>query len=374
MGRATLESWDIARDALVDLHRVDSRMTRRRVAVLTVKSSSEVGGAERFFGGLVGGLRGLGVETERVDVESDESSFETIEESYLRFYDLDLSSYDGVISTKAPSYAARHPNHICYLMHTMRVFYDMFDEEYPNAPEWKREQRAQVHRMDTAALGTGRIRALFAIGREVAMRLATYNRLQSTVIHHGLNLEGPRPRAYDYAFLPGRLHRWKRVDLVIQALKRVERPLRLLITGTGEDERHFRSQAGDDPRIAFLGRVSDERLLSLYADALVVPFVPVREDYGLVTLEAFRASKPVITCTDSGEPTVFVRDGETGFCCAPEPGEIADRMTWFFDHPNEAAAMGARAAASVRHLRWDVVCSRLLEPLFPGEFARTPKD
>ena len=349
-------------------------MTERRVAVLTVKSSSEPGGAERFFEGLVAGLRGWGVTAERVELESDESSFETIEESYLRFYDQNLSSYDGVISTKAPSYAARHPNHVCYLVHTMRVFYDMFEHEYPDAPEWQRLQRDQIHRMDTLALGKGRIKALFSIGHEVSARLASYNRLPSTVLHPGLNFELPRPGAYDYAFLPGRLHRWKRVDLIIEALKQVDRPLRFLIAGTGEDENTFRETAGGDPRIEFLGRVNDAQLLGLYADALVVPFVPVREDYGLVTLEAFRARKPVITCTDSGEPTVFVRNGETGFACAPEPADIAERLTWLFDHRNEAAAMGERGEASIRHIRWDVVSSRLLEALFPGEFGRSPGD
>jgi len=344
-------------------------MTNRRIAVLTVKSSSDVGGAERFFEGLVAGLRGLGVETDQIDLECDESSFETIEEAYLRFYDHDLSSYDGVISTKAPSYAARHPNHVCYLMHTMRVFYDMFEQEYPAAPDWRREQRNRIHRMDTAALGKGRIKTLFTIGHEVSARLARYNRLASTVMHHGLNLDSPRPGAYEYAFMPGRLHRWKRVDLIIEAVKRVPRPLRFLIAGTGEDENRFREKAAGDPRITFLGRVSDARLLELYADALVVPFAPVREDYGLVTLEAFRARKPVITCTDSGEPTFFVRDGETGFCCAPDPADIAEKLTWFFDHRSEAAAMGARAEASIRHLRWDIVCGRLLDALFPGAFA-----
>jgi len=39
----------------------------------------------------------------------------------------------GVISTKAPGYMIRHRNHICYLQHTMRVFYDMFDVEFPKA-------------------------------------------------------------------------------------------------------------------------------------------------------------------------------------------------------------------------------------------------
>ncbi len=143
-------------------------MTERRVAVLTVKSSSEPGGAERFFEGLVAGLRGWGVTAERV--EFDESSFETIEESYLRFYDQNLSSYDGVISTKAPSYAARHRTTSaisCTRCGCSTTCSSMSTQTRRSGNGYN-----QIHRMDTSALGKGRIKALFSIGHEVSARLS----------------------------------------------------------------------------------------------------------------------------------------------------------------------------------------------------------
>ena len=76
----------------------------------------------------------------------------------------------------------------------------------------------------------------------------------------------------------------------------------------------------------------------------------------------------MVTCTDSGEPNVFVREGETGFSCAPVASEIAGKLTWLFDHPQEAAAMGVRGEASIRHIRWDLVGNKLLSALFPDEF------
>ena len=50
--------------------------------------------------------------------------------SYVRCYDLDLRQYDLVISTKAPTYLVRHPRHVSYLVHTLRVFYDRFAGEF----------------------------------------------------------------------------------------------------------------------------------------------------------------------------------------------------------------------------------------------------
>jgi len=52
------------------------------------------------------------------------------------------------------------------------------------------------------------------------------------------------------------------------------------------------SQAGLDQLSTYgilSGMTQDEILL--YADALVVPFVPIHEDYGLITVEAFLAKR-----------------------------------------------------------------------------------
>ena len=277
-------------------------MIAKNIAVVTVTSmSSETGGAERLYDGLINILNSLGVDADRIALESDESCFESIKETYLRFYDIDLSKYDGVISTKAPSYIIRHPNHICYLIHTMRVFYDMFDIEFSHKSEKLEKQRKFIQMLDRKALDFPRTKRIFTIGNEVSNRLFKYNGLKSVVLHPGLTFDNFKNGSYkNYLFLPGRLHRWKRVDLVIRAMKYVNRDIHLKIAGTGEDEEMLKSLSAEDPRIEFLGRVSDKDLVSLYSHALAVPFMPLMEDYGYVTLEAFRSRKPVITCIDSG--------------------------------------------------------------------------
>ena len=169
------------------------------------------------------------------------------------------------------------------------------------------------------------MRKHFVIGHRPYQRLyevdVLWQRIKFEVLHPAPALQGFRePRIGEYVFVPGRLHRWKRVDLIINALQYVKKDIPLWIAGTGEDEASLRALAGGDRRIEFLGRVSDEQLLDLYAGALVVPFVPLNEDYGLITIEAFRSKKPVITCFDSGEPTYFVKNGVTGFVVRPGAG------------------------------------------------------
>jgi glycosyltransferase involved in cell wall biosynthesis len=332
------------------------------VAILaSLSASGEQGGAERLYVGLRNALEQAGLAVEILEIYNDESDFGQIEKSYLRFYDLDLGAYDGIVSAKAPSYVARHANHVCYLMHTIRVFYDMFEEAFPAPTREVLEQRRLVHALDTAALT--RPRRLFAIGEEVAQRLRRYNGLDAAVMRHPSSLRGLHEGAFDYFLAPGRLHRWKRTDLAIAAMRHVRGPVELVISGAGEDEERLRGLAACDPRIRFVGRVSDRALTDLYADALAVVFTPEREDLGLVTLEAFQSAKPVITCIDSGEPARLIEDGRNGFVCRPDPTHIGATLQHLADHPDRAAEMGRAGQASLAEITWTKVAETLREAL-----------
>lgn len=339
-------------------------MSSYKIAVVVPRMiSGEIGGAERFFTGLVNSLNTTSTSADIVEVLIDESSFESIQESYLRCYDLDLSAYDGVISTKAPTFLLRHPNHICYLVHTIRVFYDMFEQEFGKGNQVLKTQRETIQQLDTGALRPPRTKKVFTIGNEVSQRLMQWNGVKSEVLHPALVFNNFSRGKYDHIFLPGRLHRWKRVDLVIKAMAHLRYPISLKIAGTGEQEQELRTLSETDKRIEFLGRVSDEELLDLYANALVVPFVPIREDYGYVTLEAFSHFKPVITCQDSGESLQFVQDGINGLVVAPKPKEIAKAIEYFIKNPEQAKIMGERGKVAISHINWSNISQRLLSVL-----------
>jgi FkbM family methyltransferase len=333
--------------------------------VVPVMKSGEKGGAEALYKGLVKGFRHTSHDVDRIDVVIDESSFEAILDAYEKCSNLDLHDYDLVVSTKAPTYAVRHRNHISYLLHTIRVFYDMFHQEFGKGTLEQFRQRRLIHTLDKKGLHPDHVRKHFVIGHPPYQRLydvdVFWQQIKFEVLPPAPALQGfQEPRAGEYVFLPGRLHRWKRVDLLIKAFQYVKKDIPLKIVGTGEDEQSLRALAAGDRRIEFLGRVSDEQLLDLYAGALVVPFVPVHEDYGLITIEAFKSKKPVITCTDSGEPTYFVKNAENGFVLKPEPEAIAQKINYLIAHPDHGAEMGEKGFSSVAHITWDAVVSRLL--------------
>ncbi len=334
-----------------------------KTAIITpaIHDPQRLFGAERHFLGLVRAFQRK-VETEWIQVPLSEARWETILEAYLDCYDLDLAAYDLVISTKAPTYMARHPNHICWLLHQIRVFYDRFDDEYGALPASalaeRQGQREMVQRLDSLAFRY--LRKIFTNGQETARRLKLYSGFDAETLYPPVFAQGHYCAGQQHFLLPGRLHRWKRVDLAIRAMRHFPGDVPLLIAGAGEDEAEFRCLAGDDPRIRFLGFVSDEEMLQLYANALAVLFVPRDEDFGYITVEAMLSHKPVIVCTDSGEPARLVQNGRAGFVVEPDPVEIAGAMNLLATRPEWAREMGEQAYRSAPSQSWDEVVERLI--------------
>lgn len=376
-------------------HQLKVYLTGKRVAIVAAGAPQEYqGGAERFYEGLLQGFMALGAQARLVFIEANESTCEQIIENYARVSATDLSEFDMVVSTKVPTYAIVHPCHVLYLVHTVRVFDDMFEAAFPQPAAMHYANRAKVHAIDFAALH--QIPHRFAIGYEVQKRLARWRGLDSAVLHPPLLGQGDNASksfycapadasafGEPYFFIPGRLHPWKRLDLLISAVRASKLPLRLLIAGVGEAESDLRVLAGDDlvspdsagncPRITFLGRITDEQLVEYYAHALAIPFVPLREDYGYITLEAFASAKPVITCTDSGEPAHLVEHRQTGLVVAPTVMSICEALEWAYTHPEAMQEMGQRAQAELQKMNWSDVALTLASAAFNIPIAQTPK-
>ena len=335
----------------------------KSVAIIAAGAPQEnQGGAERFYDGLFKGFQELGALAQIVFIPASEATADDIVENYARAKATDLSQFDLVISTKVPTYAIEHPHHVLYLVHTVRVFDDMFEDTFNPPSAQHLADRARIHQLDFAALK--RVPHRFAIGHEVQKRLYRWRGLDAAVIHPPLldnhfRVLPQERKGTPYFFIAGRLHPWKRLDLLIGAIKCSKLPLRLVIAGVGEAEASLRALAAGDKRIEFVGRISDEALIEYYTHALAVPFVPLREDYGYITLEAFASGRPVITCADSGEPAVIVEHLRTGLVVNSTAAEISSALDWAYEHPEQMDAMGARAQHEIAQMSWAQVALTL---------------
>ena len=324
------------------------------------------GGFERLVEGLQSALEKVSSCT-RVEIPVDERSWEGVLQGYRDFYEADTSSFDLVISTKGPSYLIQHPYHICYLVHRLRVFYDMYEQQ-------GREHAARrelIHQMDRQALDPVRTRELFCIGKTVQKRLQQWGGFCSEVIYPATNLEGFHCSGYEHFLFVSRFHRWKRGDLVIQAYRKTKTDVPLFMVGAGPDEEEWKRLAEGDSRIVFPGQVSQSDLFDLYARALAVVFPPINEDFGYITIESMLSQTPVITCIDSGEPAEFVQHKKTGLVSDPTVNALASQLQYCADHPQEACVWGAAGCERVKEITWDRAVERMLEHFIAQR--KTPK-
>ena len=337
----------------------------KKIAVLHVTPPGAFpGGAERFVRSLAEALGRKGASVRIVEQLSDESSIESVLRSYSHFYHMDLSGFDAVISTKSPAHMVRHHNHVCYLQHTMRQFYDRFTEAHPQPTADQQRLRDIILALDRRTLRPPWIRQLYVVGKAVQSRLQHFTGLDSEVLYQGHSLAIAGSNRQNYFLMPGRLHSWKRVDLALAAMAKARTNLRLIISGSGDDEQRLRELAGSDSRIVFAGHATDGELRRLYAETLAVLVVPKSEDFGLTVLEAFSAGKPVITCKDAGEPAELVNRGRCGMVVPPDARHIAEALDYLSEHREEAASMGDLGRRFLRRFDWETTARSLMLALW----------
>jgi glycosyltransferase involved in cell wall biosynthesis len=236
-----------------------------------------------------------------------------------------------VIATKFPSYLVRHPNKVAWIFHKQREVYDLHATPFGmlTSSDQDRGLRQALVELDLRALGENR--ALFANSGNTAARVNRYCGFEARPLYAPPKLyRDLHPGPYgDYLFYVGRLDRIKRIDLTLRALALTRGSYKLKIAGRGphlDELRRTVTELGLAQRVEFLGFVSDQEVVELYAGCFAVALTPHDEDYGFTTLEAFFAGKPVVTTEDSGGVLEWVQDGTTGFVTAPEPEPLAEKI------------------------------------------------
>jgi glycosyltransferase involved in cell wall biosynthesis len=275
---------------------------------------------------------------------------------------------DQVISLRFPSYAVRHRAHVCWLNHTMREYYDLWERFTApltsRARIKERVRRAIILAADRLLLRFN-VHRLFVQSKTIQARLDRFIATPSEVLY-----PPPPQRAYrcdeygDYIFAVSRLTPLKRMDLIVAALARPEASgIRAIIAGDGEERRRLEylieeHQLGS--RVRLVGAADDHQLVEYLARCRAVCFTPFDEDYGLVTVEAFAARKPVVTCVDSGGPTELVADGVTGLTCRPDPDAIAHALRRLTDDAALATRLGEAGHAVAARMTWPAALEKLL--------------
>jgi glycosyltransferase involved in cell wall biosynthesis len=241
----------------------------------------------------------------------------------------DLSKYDLIFSSSS-GYAKgvrrrRDAVHVCYCHTPMRWVWRY--EDYVARERFGNAARS-VLPLCMWGLKKWDLRAseqpnyYIANSRLVAQRIKKVYGRDAVVIPPPIDVHRFRPSTEidDYYLVLSRLVPYKRIDLAIEACKRLGR--RLLIIGDGPDRKRLEGLAG--PKTKFLGRQPDH-LVNHYASRCQALLFPGEEDFGMTPLEVNAAGRPVIAFRGGGAIETVI-DGVTGV---------------FFDKPDSTALVEA---------------------------------
>ncbi|MEM3555939.1 MAG: glycosyltransferase family 4 protein [Candidatus Micrarchaeia archaeon] len=371
------------------------------------------GGLENLLFNLVASINEYTKhKAELVEVPTKEHTFWDLVESYKKFYDLDLSNFDMIITTKYPAWMIRHKNHVLWMAHKLRGLYDTYPPTEPLGVDkkileccklareilqvtqsdptdsnitrlfnllsrLKKESKLHkewadlfklpgpfirkiIHFMDDVALSHKKIRSFNTISNTVKLRGYLPTGVKAKTIYVPPTSLTNKSEEYDYLLTVNRLDAPKRVDLSIKAMCYVPKEIKLKVVGDGPLYDELVKMAKNDRRIEFTGFVEQDELEDLYSNALAILYTPYDEDLGLVPLEAFAHKKPVITLTDSGGPTELIKDGVNGFVVKPDPQSIAEKINFLIANKAEARRMGEAGYDLAKKINWEDTTLELL--------------
>jgi glycosyltransferase involved in cell wall biosynthesis len=179
------------------------------------------------------------------------------------------------------------------------------------------------------------------------------------VIPYGIEVDGSGERVEHDRLVAGvaaNLEYWKGIDVLLEAARLAQSPLRLEIYGVGSLRDELERKAnGLDAR--FHGFVQDMREPLAGLDVLVQP--SRADNLPLAILEAMAAGLPVVGTRVGGIPELVV-DGETGLLVDPErPEELAAALDSLAGSPERRAELGQRGRERVReHFSADAIARR----------------
>ena len=177
------------------------------------------------------------------------------------------------------------------------------------------------------------------------------NKTKITVIYNGIDIEEYADERIkkdycNYILYIGRLVITKNLSVILSAFEKVIRDLpdsRLIILGAGPMRGEWEAQSIQknlQKHVIFMGHVSHEVKLRLLATCSAVILPSLLEGFGLVILEAFAMSKPVLV-SNVKPLTEIVDNYVDGFLLSPHDSDVwSEKIIHLLKHKDQAMVMG----------------------------------
>lgn len=248
--------------------------------------------------------------------------------------------------------------HICYCFSPMRYAWHMREAYFGQRRGLRRLNPLaairdgllnRIREWDRAA--SDRVTHFVAISQTVADRIADCYGRTSTIIYPPVDTDFYQPDdvpRVPFYLVVSALVPYKRIDLAIEACRRLDR--KLVVIGTGPEANRLKKLARGT-KVQFLGWQSNE-VIRQYLQCCQALLFPGCEDFGIVPLEAQACGAPVIAyaaggATETVLPATEEAPGTGRFFAEQTPESLMAAMTWAEQHldafcPNKARAQAER--------------------------------
>jgi phosphatidylinositol alpha-mannosyltransferase len=187
------------------------------------------------------------------------------------------------------------------------------------------------------------------------------------VLYNGIDVEWfakatPWPTAGPTMAFVSRHEERKGLDVLLAALAHLPEDVRLWVASDGPETARLQAQVADDPRVEWLGRLTEEEKAQRIrgADVLCAPSLR-GESFGMVLLEGMAARTPVVASDLPGYRNVG-RHGREALLVPPGDAKaLARAIIEVLEDPSLAATLVAGGEARAAEFSMDRLAERYLD-------------
>lgn len=233
----------------------------------------------------------------------------------IAFESFDFSNFNVVISITSCDakgiITKPQTLHICYMLTPTRYLWSHYNFYFSNKL-LRFFTKPGINYLKTwDKITKSRPDYLFAISKTVQARIKKYYQRECEIIYPPIQIDSftqshQQANKGNYYLVVSRLVSYKRIDIAVEAFNQLGLPL--VIIGEGRFKNRLRNKAQSN--IKFISNLTDEELISYYHNCRAV-IITAEEDFGIVSVEAQAAGKPVIAYRLGGSSET-VKDGITG--------------------------------------------------------------
>ena len=163
-------------------------------------------------------------------------------------------------------------------------------------------------------------------------------------------------------FFVGRHEPRKGLGVLLDALPHLPVDVKLWIAGDGPETRPLQAKFTGDPRVEWLGRITEEEKAARLRAADVFCAPSLRgESFGIVLLEAMAAGTAIV-CSDIHGYKGVVRRGQQALLVPPRDHDaLAEALATLIDDPALRARLGASGRVRAEQFSWPSITAKVDE-------------